>query len=200
MIQASGQASWTDLVWVEMSKHMEGQNITSNSHVNLDMEWGCSFTADACGQFYCGVCFVAPWGTDIINHYLFRMGVSCTSTVNYMGKQFITWGCFFGADLYDVSSLSLLLVSVMGGLHSSIRFSSVFAHGTRAVVLSMPVASLGTAIVGGILCRTVVMAVTEQKCWLVVLIVLWSCSRQLRFFHYSGAVTTRAGFWLLYFY
>ena len=38
MIQASGQASWADLVWVETLKHMEGQHITSSSSVDLDME------------------------------------------------------------------------------------------------------------------------------------------------------------------
>ena len=38
MIQASGQASWADPVQVEMSKHPEGQHITSSSCVNLDME------------------------------------------------------------------------------------------------------------------------------------------------------------------
>ena len=37
MIQASGQASWADLVWVEMSKHTEGQHITSSASVDLDM-------------------------------------------------------------------------------------------------------------------------------------------------------------------
>ena len=41
---------------------------------------------------------------DVIYHYLFRMSVSCTSTVDCIGKQFITQGCFFGADLFDVSS------------------------------------------------------------------------------------------------
>ena len=38
MIQASGQASWTDLVWVAMSKHMEGQHVMSSSSGDLDME------------------------------------------------------------------------------------------------------------------------------------------------------------------
>ena len=38
MIQASGQASWADPVWVEMSKYMEGQHITSISGVHLDTE------------------------------------------------------------------------------------------------------------------------------------------------------------------
>ena len=39
------------------------------------------FTADACRKFYRGVCFIAPWGMNIIYHYLFRIGVSCSSTV-----------------------------------------------------------------------------------------------------------------------
>ena len=38
VIQASGQASWADLVWVETSKHTEGQHITSRSGVDLDTE------------------------------------------------------------------------------------------------------------------------------------------------------------------
>ena len=32
------QASWADLVWIEMSKYMEGQHITSSSGVNLEVE------------------------------------------------------------------------------------------------------------------------------------------------------------------
>ena len=65
VIQVSGQASWADPVWVETSKHMEGQHITSSSGVDLDMELGCSFAADACRQFYHGVCFITPWGTYV---------------------------------------------------------------------------------------------------------------------------------------
>ena len=38
VIQASGQASWADLVWIGTSKYMEGQHITSSSSVNLDVE------------------------------------------------------------------------------------------------------------------------------------------------------------------
>ena len=38
VIQASRQASWADLVWVEMSKHMDGQHVTSHSSVDLDTE------------------------------------------------------------------------------------------------------------------------------------------------------------------
>ena len=38
VIQASGQASWADPVWVEMLKHTEGQHITSSSSVDLDIE------------------------------------------------------------------------------------------------------------------------------------------------------------------
>ena len=38
VIQAREQASWADLVSVEMSKHMEWQHITSSSGVDLDME------------------------------------------------------------------------------------------------------------------------------------------------------------------
>ena len=122
-----GQASWADLVWVEMWKHKEGQHITSSSSVDLDIEWGCSFTADACRQFHHGACFVAPWGVDVIYHYLFRMGVSCTSTVDCISEQLITWGCFLSADLYYVTSLPLLPALMMGDLHSSIRFGGMFA-------------------------------------------------------------------------
>ena len=43
-------------------------------------------------------------------------------------------------------------------LHSSIQFSSMFAHCTRAAALCMPVVSFGTAIASGIPCRTVVTA------------------------------------------
>ena len=157
VIQASRQASWADPVWVEMSKHTEGQH-----YLQLQCqpwpEWGCSFTADVCRQFYHGVCFIAPWGTDIVHHYLFRMGVSCSSTVDCIGKQLVTQGCFLSADLYYVSSLPLFLASVMGGLHSSIRLSGMFAHSTGAAALCMPVASYGTAIASGVPCRTVVMA------------------------------------------
>ena len=36
VVQASGQASWADLVWIEMLKYMEGQHITSSSGVEFD--------------------------------------------------------------------------------------------------------------------------------------------------------------------
>ena len=38
MIQASGQASWADLVQIEASKDAKGQHITSSSSVDLDAE------------------------------------------------------------------------------------------------------------------------------------------------------------------
>ena len=38
MIQASGQASWADLVRIETAKDAEGQHITSSSSVNLNAE------------------------------------------------------------------------------------------------------------------------------------------------------------------
>ena len=153
-----------------MSKHMEQQHITSSSGVDLDTEWGCSFTADACRQFYHGVCFIAPWGRDIVYHYLFGMGVSCSSTVDCIGKQLITWRCFLSADLYYVGSLPLFLALVMGGLHSSIRLSGMFACSTRAVALCMPVASFGTAVVDGIPCGTVVMV---RGVWVGAVGALW---------------------------
>ena len=164
------QASWADPVQVEASKHMEGQHITSSSGVDLDTEWGCSFTAGAWRQFYCGVCFIAWWGTDVIYHYLIGMCVSCSSTVDCIGKQLITWGCFLCVDLYYVSSLPPFMALVMGGLLSSIRFSSIFTHSTRAVALHMPVASFGTSIVDGILCRGVV---TARGVWVSAVGALW---------------------------
>ena len=57
-----------------------------------------------------------------------------------------------------------------GGLHNSVGFSNVFACSARAAALCMPVASLGTAITGGILCRTVVMA---RGVWVGAVGVLW---------------------------
>ena len=71
MIQASGQASWADLVWIKTSKYMKGQHITSSSSVDLHTELGCSFSAGTCRQLYSGVCFIAPWGMDISYHYSF---------------------------------------------------------------------------------------------------------------------------------
>ena len=38
MLQASGQASWADLVWIKMSKYMEVLDITFSSGVDLDVE------------------------------------------------------------------------------------------------------------------------------------------------------------------
>ena len=36
VIQASGQASWADLVWIKTSKYMKGQHVTTSSGVNFD--------------------------------------------------------------------------------------------------------------------------------------------------------------------
>ena len=38
VIQASGQASWADPVWVETFEYTEGQHVTSSSSVNFDMK------------------------------------------------------------------------------------------------------------------------------------------------------------------
>ena len=38
MVQASGQASWADPVWVETLENMEGQHITSVSSVDIDVK------------------------------------------------------------------------------------------------------------------------------------------------------------------
>ena len=57
-----------------------------------------------------------------------------------------------------------------GGLHSSVRFSSMFAHSARAAALHVPVASFGTAVAGGIPCRTVVMA---RGVWVGAVGALW---------------------------
>ena len=93
MIQASGQASWADLVWIETSKYAEGQHITSRSGINFDTKWGCQFTAGTCRQLYCGICFIAPWGIDIIYHDLFWVYVSYGSAVDHINEQFIICGC-----------------------------------------------------------------------------------------------------------
>ena len=92
VIQASGQASWADLVWIETSKYMEGQHITSSSGIDLDMEWGCPLTAGTCSQLYSGVCFIAPWGMDIAYHYLFGVSVSYGTIVDCIIEQFIILG------------------------------------------------------------------------------------------------------------
>ena len=98
MIQASGQASWADVVWVETFEHMEGQHVTSSSSVNLDAKGGCSLTAGTCRQLYCCICFIAPWGTDIIYHNLFWVGVSHGSIVDHINEQFLLCGCFLSDD------------------------------------------------------------------------------------------------------
>ena len=76
-----------------MSKYAEGQHITSSSDINLDAEWGCPLTAGTCRQLYCGVCFIALWGMDIIYHNLFWVDVSCSSIVDHINEQFIVGGC-----------------------------------------------------------------------------------------------------------
>ena len=93
MIQASGQASWADLVQIEASKNAEGQHITSSSSVDLDAEWGSSFSAGTCKQLYGGACLVAPWGMDISYHYLFGGSVSDGTIVDCINEQFIVCGC-----------------------------------------------------------------------------------------------------------
>ena len=171
--QWAGWLGWSSLGW-DIKTH-GGQHITSISGVNLDMEWGCSFIADAYRQYYHGVCFIAPWGTDVVYHYLFRRGVPCSSTVDCIRKQLITWGCFLSADLYYVGSLPLFPVSVMGGLPCFIGLSGMFAYSSRAMALCMPVVSFGTAIADGVLCGTVVMArgVWAGTVWALWVTLLW---------------------------
>ena len=93
------QASWADLVWIEMLKYMEGQHITSSSSIDLDAEWGCPLTAGTCRQLYCGMGFIAPWGTDIIYHNLFWVYVSYGSIVDHINEQFIICGCSLSVAL-----------------------------------------------------------------------------------------------------
>ena len=81
MIQASGQASWADLVWIKTSKYTKGQHITSSSSVS-------------CRQLYSGVCFIAPWGADIAYHDLFRVSVPYGTIVDCINEQFIICGCY----------------------------------------------------------------------------------------------------------
>ena len=100
VIQASGQASWADLVWIKMLKYMKGQHITSHSGINLDTELGCSFSAGTCRQLCSGVCFIAPWGAYIPYHYLFGMGVSHGTIVDCINEQFIMCGCSLSVALH----------------------------------------------------------------------------------------------------
>ena len=98
MIQATGQASWADSVWVETFEYTEGQHITSCSSVNLDMKWGCSLTAGTCRQLNYCICFITPWGMDIIYHNLLWVSISCGSTTDCINEQFIICGCFLCID------------------------------------------------------------------------------------------------------
>ena len=93
MIQTSGQASLADLVQIETFEGMVGQHITSSSGVDLDVECSCSLSAGTCRQLYSGVCFIAPWGTDVAYHYLFRVSASYGSIVDCISEEFIICGC-----------------------------------------------------------------------------------------------------------
>ena len=139
MIQASGQASWADLVWVETLEHMEGQHVTSSSSVDLDMKWGCSLTAGTCRQLYHCMCFITPWDMDIVYHNLLWVTISYSFTIDCINEQLITWRSFLSVNLYHFSFLSLSTASTMGSLLSSIRLSGLLASSTRPVALCMPV-------------------------------------------------------------
>ena len=124
MVQASGQASWTDPVWVETLKHMEGQHITSSSSVNLDVKWGCSLTVGIWRQLYHGICFITPWGMDIVYHNLLWVSISYSSTIDCINEQLITWVHFLSINLYHISFLPLSTVLITGGLLGSIGLVS----------------------------------------------------------------------------
>ena len=136
------QASWDDLVWVEMLELKEGQHITSSSSVDLDMKWGCSLTVGTCMQLYHCICFITLWGMDIIYHNLLWVSISYSSTIDHIDEQLITWGSFLSVKLYYISFLPLSTVSTLGGLLSSIGLSGLLAGSTRTVALCMPVTFL----------------------------------------------------------
>ena len=93
VIQAGGQASWADLVQIEMSKYTEGQHITSSSGINLNAQWGCSLSAGTCRQLHSGVCLIALWGMDISYHYFFGVSESDCTIVDCINEQLIMLGC-----------------------------------------------------------------------------------------------------------
>ena len=170
MIQASGQASWADLVWVEMLEYMKGQHVTSSSSVNLDMKWDCSLTVGTCRQLYHCICFIALQCMDIVYHNLLWVSISYSSTIDHIHKQFIAWGSFLSVNLYHIIFLPLSTVSMTGGLLCSVGLGVLLAGSTRAVALCMPLTFLRTALADGILHRVVVMA---RGVWMGAIGALW---------------------------
>ena len=158
MVQSSEQAIWADPVWVETLEYTEWQHITSSSSVDLDMESGCSLTAGTCRQLYHCICFITPWGMDIIYHNLFWVSISYSSTIKCINKQLITWGCFLSINLYHINVFPLSTASMMGGLLSSIGLSGLLSGNTSTVALCMPVTFFRTALADSISCGAVVTA------------------------------------------
>ena len=165
------QASWADLVWVETLEYTEGQHIISSSCLNLDADWGCSLTASTYRQLCCCICFIAPWGTDIIYHNLLWVSISYSSTIDCIDEQLIAWGCFLSVNLYHVSFLPFSMAMMTEGLLSSIGLSGLLAGSTRTVPLGMPVTLFRTALADGILHKAVVIA---RGMWMGAVGALWS--------------------------
>ena len=191
MIQASGQSSWADLIWVETLEYTEGQHVTSSSSVNLDVKWGCSLTAGVCRQLYHCICFITLWGTDIIYHNLFWVSISYNSTIDCIDKQLIAWGCTLSVILYHMSCLPLSMTSMTEALLSYIRLSGMFTRSTRTAALCMPVTFYRTAFADSIPCRAVVMA---RRVWMGAVRALTSGLLWLVFLRLMALVEGMYGF------
>ena len=92
MIQARGQASWADLVWIETSKYAEGNTLPPALVSTLTWSEVVPLLLALAGSVYSGVCFIAPCGADISNHYFFGVSVSNGAIVDCINEQLIMCG------------------------------------------------------------------------------------------------------------
>ena len=146
--QWAGQLDW--FVLDAAVRTDRGVVCSSRSSVNLDMDWGSTFTAGTSRQFYDCVCFVAPLGTDVDDHLLW-VHVSYCSTVHCSNKQVFVWGSFL---CFGFSSLwfSPLFATVEPGLMTGHLWTS----GVRAVAFCLPVTLFPTTFACWVSSRAVV--------------------------------------------
>ena len=78
------------------------------------MDWGGTFTAGTCRQFYYCVCFVAPLGTDVIDDHLLWVHVSYCSAIHRSNEQVLCGGLFSVLALAACGTLPFLWLLKQG--------------------------------------------------------------------------------------
>ena len=115
------------------------------------MDWGSTFTASTCRQFYDCVHFIVLLGTDVVNDHLLWVHVSYHCTVYCSNKQVFVQGSFLCFGFGSLSFFPLFVTFepglTMGHLQTSVA---------RALAFCSPVILLPTTFACWVLSRAVV--------------------------------------------